>query len=276
MEAVLEKPVSEKAVSEKPETTLPIGIRKAKFQPPRIVLNAVEGWGKTSCLAYMPKPLLLMSKGETGYDTLAGNGLAPEIPAELVESWEGLHKILDMLAKEESLPYKTLGLDATGGFEKLCHEYVCRTEYNGVWGDKGFGSYQKGYDVSITEWVKMLSKLDRIRNKGVMIMLIGHSKIGQYKNPIGNDFDRFTSDMHQKTWGVTLKWVDAALFGKFVTITEGKKESKKGVGGTDRIIYTEHRDAYDAKNRYGMPPEIDIPNDPSKIWETIWKHIYKK
>ena len=67
------------------------------------------------------------------------------------------------------------------------------------------------------------------------------------------------------------------LFGKFVTITEKSKTGViKGIGGTDRILYTERRDAFDAKNRYGMPAEIDIPNDPAKTWETIWKHLYKK
>jgi len=251
--------------------------RKPRFQPPRIVINGTEGWGKTSAAAHTPSPLMLMASGETGYDTLVGVGLVPQIPCMIINSWEELITVLGKLDAEATLPYKTLVLDATGGFEKMCHTMVCKRDFKGDWGEKGFGAFQRGYEVAVPVWIDLLSRLDRIRAKGVMILLLGHAKIEKYKDPSGSDFDRFTSDLHKTTWGVTAKWADAVLFGKFVTITERSKTGVvKGIGGTDRILYAERRDAFDAKNRYGMPAEIDIPNDPAKTWETIWKHIYKK
>jgi hypothetical protein len=251
--------------------------RKAAFQPPRLILNAVEGWGKTSCAAYTPKPVLLMAKGETGYDTLLGAGLVPAIPATITESWKELLATCDEMIAAPELPYKTLNLDASGGFERMCHEYVCQRDFKGDWGEKGFTSFQKGYDVAVAEWLQLLTRLDRIRERGVMIIFLGHSKVTQFSNPMGENFDRYISDMHHKTTGVTSKWADAILFGTFVTVTEKSKTGKhKGIGGTERILYTERRDAFDAKNRYGMPPEIDIPDDPSKTWSTIWQHIYRK
>jgi hypothetical protein len=94
---------------------------------------------------------------------------------------------------------------------------------------------------------------------------------------MGDDFDRFVCNIHHKSWGVTHKWADAVLFGNFFTVTEEKKKNKiKGVGGSDRVLYTERRDAFDAKNRFNMPEEIDIPDSPEKIWNEIWKHIYTK
>lgn len=109
-----------------------------------------------------------------------------------------------------------------------------------------------------------------------MIIMLGHTQVKPYKNPMGEDFDRYVADVHHKTWGVTHKWADAVLFGTFLTITEKKNNKVKGIGGTERVLYTERRDAYDAKNRYNMPEEIEIPDDSSKSWETIWKNIYKK
>jgi len=278
-EKVTETPASVEPTTETqtaPSAPMIIGIRKAKFQPPRIVLNAVEGWGKTSAAAYTPKPLLLMANGETGYDTLLGVGLVPEIAADVIDNWKDLIALLEKLDAAESLPYKTIILDAMGGFEKMCHTMVCKRDFKGDWGEKGFGAFQRGYGVAVPEWIQMLAKLDRIRTKGVMIILLSHVKIGTFKNPSGNDFDRYAADLDKSTWGITHKWADAVLFGKFVTITEKDKGRSKGIGGVDRILYTEYRDAYDAKNRYGMPDEIDIPNDPTKTWETIWKNIYKK
>ncbi|MBN2138178.1 MAG: ATP-binding protein [Sedimentisphaerales bacterium] len=257
-----------------------LGKVRAKFLPPKIALNCVEGWGKTSCGAYAPKPAILMARGETGYLTLLGTQSVPNIDNVVVESWQSLLALLGDLASKESLPYKTLVLDAVGGFERLCHEYVCFRDFNGDWGEKGFTSYQQGYEVAVSDWLRMLALLDQVNAKGVIILLLGHTQIRPFKNPMGPDFDRYIADIHHKTWAVTHKWVDAALFGTYLTVVDnvskGRNPKGKGIGGTQRILYTERRDSFDAKNRYGMPNEIDIPNDPSQIWSTIWSHIYRK
>jgi hypothetical protein len=247
--------------------------------PPRIILNAVEGWGKTSCLAFAPAPAILMARGESGYRTLRDAGSVPDVDAMTVESWPELLATLDSLIADTGLPYKTLGLDAMGGFERMCHEIVCSRDFGGEWGEKGFGSYQKGYDVAVTDWLQLLYRLDKIHQRGVMIMMLSHSQIRPFKNPVGPDYDKFAADIHPKTWGVTSKWADAVLFGQFRTIVDkvDKKGVKgKGIGGSDRVIYCEHRDAFDAKNRFGMPEEIDIPSDPMQIWATIEAAIRHK
>ncbi|MBN1456573.1 MAG: AAA family ATPase [Sedimentisphaerales bacterium] len=249
---------------------------EGKFQPPKVVLNGVEGWGKTSCGAFAPKPAILMAKGETGYLTLLGAGSVPSVPNTIINSWPELIGFLDVQIGTEELVYKTLILDAVGGFEKLCHELVCRRDFKGDWGEKGFASFQKGYDVSVNDWLGMLHRLDKLNAKGVMIIMLGHTQIRPFKNPMSEDFDRYVCDIHHKTWSVTHKWADAVLFGTYVTVVDKISGRAKGIGGAERIVYTERRDAFDAKNRYGMPERIEIPDDSSKIWSTIWKHIYRK
>ncbi len=252
-------------------------VPEAKFQPPRIALNAVEGWGKTSAGAYAPKPAILMAKGETGYTTLLGAGLVPTVPCVAINEWEDLLALMDHYGTTENMPFKTLVFDATNGFINLCFEYICNKNYNGDWGEKGFTAFQKGYDVALNEWSLFLNRLDKIKDRGVMIMLLGHIKVEKFDNPMGPNYDRIVLDTHKKLYGITARWCDAVLFGTYITITDQDKQTKKykGIGGTDRIIYTERRDAFDAKNRYGMPEVLDIPNDPSQIWATIWKNIYK-
>lgn len=269
--ATLEKPVQKPQIPARPK----FAMAEPKFTPPRIVLNAVEGWGKTTAIAYAPKPAIIMAGDETGYDTLLGKGLVPAIQKTSVSKWQDLLNLLSDIEASSDLPFRTLGFDALNGFEKMCHTFVCARDYQNEWGDKGFGSYQKGYDTAINDWIGFLSRLERIRNKGIMIVIAGHVQIRPYKNPLGADFDRFVSDVHQKTWGITAKWADAVLFGNFITVTDEDKKTKrsKGIGGSDRIIYTERRDAFDAKNRYAMPAEIEIPDDPTKIFSTIWEHI---
>ena len=251
-------------------------IRKAgeRKSPPRIIINAVECFGKTTIGAYAPKPIFLCSRGETGLDTLVSSGLAPAVDCQECSTWA------ETLAAAQSLvtsDYETVVLDALGGFERLNHEEVCRAEYGGDWGEKGFTSYQRGYEVSIGPWIKLLQVLDTIRMKtGATILLLSHSKITNFKNPIGPDFDRYAADCHHKTWGICHKWADAVLFGKFRTVvdkvdTKGKRG--KGIGGATRELYSEHCDAWDAKSRYRMPAEIEMPTDPALMWDTIHKAI---
>jgi hypothetical protein len=250
-----------------------------------LVLNAVPGWGKTSCGAHAPEPFVIMAKGETGLLTLLGAGRVPAVDTVVgddgspraVASWHELLAVVDALATTN---YKNVVLDAMGGFERLCHEHVCARDFGGDWGEKGFGSFQKGYSASVPEWLGLLAKLERLADSGKNVVLLSHAQVRRFQNPAGPDFDRYISDAHEKTWAVTSKWCDAVLFGTFVTaVTGGKTGDRpvkgKGIGGSERVVYCEHRDSWDAKNRYGMPESIDIPNDHQAVWPTIWSHFSK-
>ncbi len=254
-------------------------VRQPQKLPPRIVVNAVEGWGKTTLGAYAPSPVILMARGETGYDTLlsATPPLVPAVPAEPIESWTELLGWLDTLAVDPQ-GRETVVLDALGGFERLCHEHVCDTEFKGDWGERGFAAFQKGYDLSVGEWLKLLARLDRLHDNDMAIIMLGHAKIAPFKNPLGPDHDRYICDVHHKTWAPTNRWADAVLFGNFYTVMEDEAKAErsgkgKAIGGTDRVLYTEHRDAYVAKNRYRMPAEIWLEGGPAGSWKSIAQHI---
>lgn len=246
-----------------------LGRLSGRLLPPKMIFNAVEGWGKTSLVAHAPDAAIIMAPRETGYATLLGAGRAPSVDASLVETWPALLALMDDLIARESLPYKVLGFDAMGGFERLCHEFVCQRDFGGDWGEKGFASFQRGYDVSITDWQMFLARLERIHARGCAIVILSHCQVKSFKNPSGPDFDRYSSDVHAKTWAATAKWADTVLFGTFVTVTNKQNGKHKGVGGTDRVIYTERRDAFDAKNRYGMPEALDIRVDHTALWSTL-------
>lgn len=216
---------------------------------------------------------MLMAGGETGYLTLLGGNRVPRIPALAVNDWSQVLEAVDNLITG-SQKCGTLVLDALSGFEKLCHQHICKRDFRGDWGDKGFLSYHKGYDLSVNDWLGLLARLDELRMKHrVWIVLLSHIQVRPFKNPLGEDFDRYVPDCHAKTWDVTKRWADCVLFGNFFTVTEKKDGRHKGVGGTERVLYTERRDSFDAKNRYGLAPVIDIPNDPTRVWATIKQYI---
>lgn len=233
-------------------------------------MNGVEGVGKTTIGAYAPKPAILMAGSETGYRTLFNYDRAPKCPCMQLESWTDTLTTLQDLEGEAGAPFETIVLDAFGGFERQCHWHVCQGKYGGDWGEKGFEAYQRGYKESVGEWEKLLASCNRIRTRhNAMILLLSHTTVRLFNNPNGSDFSRYEPDVDRRTWSRTHRWSDAVFFLTFHTYTEEDKGKHKGKGGTERILYTERRDPWDAKNRFGMKPDIDMPNDPKLMWSTI-------
>lgn len=243
---------------------------KSESMPNRYGLHAREGWGKTSFGAQTPKPIYIQTKGETGLDTLIANGQLPETPHfPEIQSWEDLKEAIRFLTHEEH-SYRTLVIDTVNGAERLCYEHVCQRDFAGDWSDRGFYGYMRGYEVALADWRMFLNDLDELRHaKRMTVMMLIHTKIKTFKNPLGADYDRWAPDLHEKCWGLTLKWLDCVLFGNFETIVKTEKvDSKKGKAASSisRILYTQPQGAFDAKNRFGLPEEIEMGDSPAEAW----------
>lgn len=235
--------------------------------PNRVVLHGVEGVGKTSFGAHAPAPVFLMARGETGLETLIDSGRVGETPhLPEITTWQETLQALEALRTQEH-SYRTLVGDTLNGFERLMYEHVCEREFAGDWSDKGFMGYMRGYEVALAEWRLFLNALDRLREERKMaILLLAHTKVATFKNPEGPDYDRYTVDMHHKAWGLTHKWADMVLFATFYVETKKEGNTVKGIGGQQRVLLTERHASYDAKNRHGLPPEIDFESTGAEAW----------
>jgi len=241
--------------------------------PSRVVLHGVEGVGKTSFAAAAPNPYFLMARGETGLETLIDAGRIGDTQhAPELQSWTETLDIIEALRTEEH-DRRAVVLDAAPGFERLCHEHVCQTMFDGKWGKDGFASYMQGYDASLTPWRELLTKLDALRSERKMaVIVLCHTKVMTFKNPEGADYDRYQPDLHHKTWALTHRWADIVLFANFYTVIAetsggGKGPAKgKGRGGTERVMFAERTAAYDAKNRHGLPAEIPMGDSGQESW----------
>jgi len=245
--------------------------REAKPKPSAIICNGNAGIGKTSVGAATIRPVFLIDDQEDGINTLKTSALVDAKIPVLPPATEWSHVIgqLDALAVQDH-EFGTLVVDTLGGMERLCHTFICDRDFGGNWGEKGFTSYAKGYEVALPEWRRFLSALDRLRQKrGMMIFGISHSLVRPFKNPTGEDYDRYVADMHRKTWAITEKWADIILFlNYFVAIDKGKtgRERPKGKGGKSRIMHTEYEAAFDAKNRHNLPATIEMGGSGGEAW----------
>lgn len=246
---------------------------KGKGLPSRVILHGLEGVGKTSWAANAPAPVFLMARGETGLETLIDSGRLPEVPHfPECNTWEILMGAIESLATEEH-QFKTVVLDTLNGCERLCHESVCARLFNNDWGKQGFTSYQQGFEASLADWRQLLIALDGLRERKKMaVIALCHTKVKTFKNPEGADYDRYQPDMNEKTWGLTHKWADIVLFANFHTVIEDEKK-RKAAGGQLRVMHTERRAAFDAKNRAGLPEEIDMGANGKDAWGNFMKAL---
>lgn len=271
------RPSGSGSVASKVFSISDVATKGDKPLPNRYGLHGAQGFGKTSLAAYSNAPIFGMTRGETGLRTLIDSGQLPPTPhfPEL-ETWGDLLAAVKFLRTEEH-PYKTFVLDTANGAERMLHEYVCARDYGGDWGDSGFGSYQKGLEVSLADWRLFQNELDKLRTeKGMTIFFLLHTKIKTFKNPNGADYDRYAPEMGDKTWGLTKGWLDCILFGNFeVVVKTGNKiadSSKKGKAAelSQRIIYTNSNNpTFDAKNRMGLPDEVEMGDTPEQGWKNL-------
>jgi hypothetical protein len=163
-------------------------------------------------------------------------------------------------------------IDTLNGAERLCHEHICNRDFNGNWGRDGFTAFMTGFEVSLAEWRILLDALDYLRaDRRMSILALAHTKVSTYRNPEGADYDRYTVDLHTKTWGLTHKWADMCLFLNFVSLVEARRNDGKGKarGGSRRALFTIRTAAFDAKNRHGLPDQIDAGSSAAEAWSHL-------
>ena len=272
-------PPSASAPAAKPVAgfTLDLTPRKAQTPVPRIIYYGVEGFGKTTFACHAPSPVVLAARDERGVQRLVDAGVIPATPVIEINEWTTLMSALDALATTKH-DRKTIVLDSLGAFERLCHEHVIKNDFKGDGGKGGFLAYGHGVKVALNEWAKVLARLDVLHRMGMTIILLGHAAIEKFDNPNGNNFNRYSCRLDTLAWGSLKAWADCIWFGNYLSITKesgsGFGSKSKGIGGTDRVVYTHRRDTHDAKPGYTMPEEIHIGDDPSKVWSEVTQYIF--
>lgn len=238
--------------------------------PSRVVLYAGEGFGKTSFAAHAPKPLFLMTQGETGLLSLLEAGRVPAVShiPEDFKSWRDLTATVRAVAADPH-DYKTLVVDTGNGAESLCTAAVCEREFNGNWAE--YTAYGRGNEQATKPWGDFLAQLDEVRTRrGMAVLILHHAKVKSFKDPAGKDWDQWRPEAVDKLWALTHKWADVIAFGG-VKVSVNKQD--KATGGEQRFLRTDTSAAIVAKNRYGMPAEVTAPAGAQNLWAAFAKAL---
>lgn len=214
------------------------------------VLYGPEGIGKSTFAANAPAPVFLGAEDGTGHLDVSRF----PVPA----NWDEAREALAELAGPHD--FRSIVIDTADWLEPLIHDHVCREGSKASIEDFGYG---KGYIAALELWRSFLGALDSLRMKrGMNVIVLAHSQVKTFRNPAGDDYDRYELKLNAKAAGLIKEWANAVLFTNYITHAKLGKDDKSGkvkaLGDGSRVVYTEHRPAWDAKNRYGLPFKLPL------------------
>lgn len=225
-----------------------------------------EGVGKTTLAADAPSPIMLdIENGSAMLDVARypfRDGKGGHVPYSLDELYDAIRDL-----SENDHAYKTVIVDSLSALQSLVLAHLFKKHKHNSLSEFGYG---KGYELLGTEMRLVLSRLAQLgTDRGIETILVGHSILKTFLNPIGDDYDKYMLDANKHIAGTILKTCDIVAFCSFEDEADSldKNDRAKGYTTGKRHINLEHAATWSAKARVPMPGRIEM--DPQNPWKAF-------
>jgi hypothetical protein len=219
----------------------------------KIVVYGPEGIGKSTFASSFPNALFIDTEGSTKY--------LPVRRLDTPTSWQMLKDEIEYVRQNPTV-CDTLVIDTFDWAESHCIKAIC--DKSNKTGIEDFG-YGKGYIYEKEEIARFLHSLDDVVAQGIHVVLTAHAQLRKVEQPENTGtYDHWEMKLGQKTGSLispmVKEWADMVLFANYKTIVvaQNNKGTKHKATGGRRVMYTNHTPWWDAKNRFGLPEEMDF------------------
>lgn len=221
----------------------------AVVRPRRTLIYGVGGVGKSTFAAQFEKPIFIPT--EDGNADIPCDSFPLFTEARL--AWQAIMELGD---PHQDHDYKTVVLDSADWLENLFERDIDREGLD--------TSYGKGNSILAERFGHILRALNICRDRGMDVIIIAHADIKRFESPEGESYDRYMPKLSKQVSALVQEWADEVLFATYKTFTVtneegfGRKRSV-GVGNGNRVLRTEERPGWLAKNRLqNLPPELPL------------------
>ena len=223
--------------------------KRARAQ--RVIIYGPEGIGKSSFAAQFPEPLFIDTEGSTDNMDVAR--------MDKPTSYTMLKNQIAFI-KANPTCCKTLVIDTIDWAESLIVEDVCAQHQKKGIEDFGWGN---GYTYTKEEVGRFLNLLQELIELGINVVLTAHAQMRKFEQPDEmGAYDRWELKLGKKTSSQTAplvkEWADMVLFANYQTVVMTSDNGKKKAAGGERVLYTQHHPAWDAKNRHNLPDKLPL------------------
>lgn len=246
-----------------PRMTLQSIVTGKVRKPLRILVYGVDGVGKTTFAASAPKPIIVPT--EEGANELD----VAKFP--VAQSFDDMREAIRTLTVEKH-DYKTAVIDSLDWAESLVFQRVVEQAEqlkDGTYPkniEEVGGGFFKGQSAAVDVWRVLLNDLERLqREKNMHLIFIAHSKLKNFKNPQGEDFERYSIKLDDRGASAWREWCSGVYFANFEILAKTDKRKRvRGVSTGSRFLHTLREGAFDAKDRYGLPERLPLS------WDDFW------
>lgn len=224
-----------------------------------LLVHGEQGTGKSHFAAHAPKPFAIRT--EDGMKEFAIH------KTPLCESLDDVRLWLGRFLKNPG-DFTHLVIDTVDWLVHLLEEAICKEKGVEALSDIPYG---KGDGILVARVLKFLTLLDKVKAKGVDIILLAHTQTEKVNPPNSDEYQKFTPKMPRKVNALFQEWADEIFFLHYETDLVTKDAGfgqtvNKAVDQTRRII-TQDSPYCAAKCRLpGVPQTIDAE------FSTYWKY----
>jgi AAA domain len=182
---------------------------------------------------------------------------------EGIDSFEGTMTVLREVHANGPGEYRTLVFDTLDALEPYVVEYTCAKNN---WKNIEAPSFGKGWVACSDEWRRFFRAITAIRNKhGLTIVLVCHAGIERVDDPRVPSYTCYAPKLHKRAREQLMDASDVVAFfsDDLRTLVDkgGFQERTRATSASGRFLFLEGRPAFFAKNRFGMPPKMEITKD---------------